>query len=64
MVFGKQKDLSSWFDTASAHLSLQKKVVVGDSGWGLCPSHSQLLINETLKLLSLLPILMQESFWW
>ena len=39
---------------------LFKKVLV----CGHCLVTSSLTINETLKWLSLLPILMQESFWW
>ena len=31
---------------------------------GHCPVTLSLTINETLKWLSSLPILMQESFWW
>ena len=37
-----------------------KKVVV----CGHCPVTLSLTVNETLKRLSSLPILMQESFWW
>ena len=49
------------FDTASALLSLQKGCgLSGLSCDPVCPS----LSTETLKWLSSLPILMQESFWW
>ena len=54
---GKQKDLSSillWFSL------LFKRVVV----CGHCLVTLSLTVNETLKWLSSLPILMQESFWW
>ena len=47
------------FESASALLSLPKKVVV----CGRCLVTLSLTINETLKRLSSLPILMQESFW-
>ena len=52
---GKQKDLGSIPLRLSSHF---KKVVV--CGHCLVTVHH----NETLKWLSLLPILMQESFWW
>ena len=50
---------TSRFDSASA-LFVFKKVVV----CGHCVVTLSLTINETLKWLSSLPILMQESFWW
>ena len=54
---GKQKGLG----LILLRLSLPfKKVVVN----GHCLVTLSLTINETLKWLSLLPILMQESFWW
>ena len=43
------------FESASALLSLQKLGLVDTV---------TLTINETLKWLSSLPTLMQESFWW
>ena len=52
---GKQKDLGSILFRLS---SLFKRVVV----CGHCLVTFSLTINETLKRLSLLPILMQESF--
>ena len=54
---GKQKDLGS----IPLRLSflLQRFVVCGH-----CLVTLSLTINETLKWLSSLPILMQESFWW
>ena len=48
-----------WFESASALLSLQKLWSVDTVLWLL-----SLTINGTLKSLSPLPILMQESFWW
>ena len=54
---GKQKGLGSIPLRVSL---LFKKVVV----CGHCLVTSSLTINETLKWLSLLPILIQESFWW
>ena len=54
---GKQKGLGS----IQLRLSLPfRKVVVG----GHCLVTLSLTVNETLKWLSSLPILMQESFWW
>ena len=47
------------FESASALLFLQKLWSV-DS----CLVTLSFTINETLKWLSSLPILMQESFWW
>ena len=47
------------FDSASAVHSLQKVVVCG-----LCLVTLSFTVNETLKCLSSLPIVMQESFWW
>ena len=54
---GKQKGLGSiqlWLSF------LFIKVVVG----GHCLVTLSLTVNETIKWLSSLPILMQESFWW
>ena len=56
---GKQKGLGS-IPLRLSQLSLQKKVVV--CGHRLVTL--SLTINETLKWLSSLPILLQESFWW
>ena len=46
-------------DSSSAVLSLPEKVLV----CGHCLVTLSLTINETLKWLLSLPILMQESFW-
>ena len=48
------------FDSASGLLYQDSGVVV----YGHCLVTLLLTINETLKWLSSLPILMQESFWW
>ena len=50
--------------SALALLSLLKQVVVSVSLDGYCLVALSLTINETVKWLSLLPTLMQESFWW
>ena len=47
------------FESASALLSLQKLRSAGH-----CLVTLSLTINETLKWLSSLPVLIQESFWW
>ena len=46
-----------WFDSVSALLSLQKLRPVDTVTLFL-------IIKQTLKCLSSLPILMRESFWW
>ena len=58
--FGSEarRKLRHWFDSALVSFSLQKLLAVNSL------VTLSLTINETLKWLSLLPILMQESFWW
>ena len=57
---GKQYDLGSTrFHCASALFSLEKVVVSG-----FCLAALPFIINETLKWLSSLSVLMQESFMW
>ena len=49
----------AWLDSALALLSFSKFVVCGH-----CLVTLSLTVNKTLKWLSSLPVLMQESFWW